>query len=70
MSVLRQKMVEWIENGAQLGWLIDPETKSVEIYRPNRDPELLAGVNSVNGAGPVEGFRLDLLPVWNLLSAR
>lgn len=70
MSGLRKKMVEWIENGAQLGWLIDPETKSVEIYRPNRDPELLAGVDSVKGEGPVEGFTLDLLPVWNPLSAR
>ena len=70
MRVLREKMVEWIENGAQLGWLIDPETKTVEVYRPNRDPELLAGMNFVKGEGLVEGFTLDLLPVWNPLSAR
>src|SRR4051794_6899262 len=31
---LRGKMQEYIENGAHLGWLLDPETRSVEIYRP------------------------------------
>lgn len=70
MRVLREKMLEWIANGAQLGWLIDPETKTVEVYRPNRDPELLDGVNFVKGEGLVGGFTLDLLPVWNPLSTR
>src|SRR5215469_5301943 len=32
LPVLREKMQEWIENGAQLAWLIDPERKTVEIY--------------------------------------
>jgi Uma2 family endonuclease len=26
-------MEEWIANGAQLGWLIDPERRAVEVYR-------------------------------------
>ena len=30
---IREKMREWIVNGAQLAWLIDPETRVVEIYR-------------------------------------
>ena len=67
MRVLRKKMVEWIENGAQLGWLIDPETKSVEGYRPSRAPELRERLQSVNGEGPVEGFTLDLSTVWDPL---
>src|SRR5450432_1316355 len=33
--ILRDKMREWIDNGAQLAWLIDPENRTVEIYRPN-----------------------------------
>ena len=68
MRVLREKILEWIANGAQLGWLIDPETKTVEVYRPGREPELLAGVDAVKGEGPVEGFTLDLLAVWDPLS--
>ena len=65
MRVLREKMNEWIINGARLGWLIDPDSKTVEVFRPGCDPELLTGIESVKGEGPVEGFTLDLLPVWD-----
>jgi len=61
---LRDKMIEWIEGGSLLGWLIDPEHRTVTIYRPNQDPEVLRNPSSVNGEGPVEGFVLDLTPIW------
>jgi Uma2 family endonuclease len=64
---LREKMREWIENGAQLAWLIDPADRTVEIYRPNGGVEVLTGAESLKGEGPVDGFVLDLLPVWNPL---
>lgn len=60
LTVLREKMNEWIGNGAQLGWLIDPTTRSVEIYRPGRAPEILVDPPSVAGEGPVAGFVLTL----------
>ena len=68
LPVLRAKMEEYIANGAKLGWMIDPETRTVEIYRPDREPEALAGVDSVRGEGPVEGFVLDLRRVWDPLA--
>jgi Uma2 family endonuclease len=61
---LREKMGEWIDNGAQLAWLIDPESRTVEIYRPNGGVEVLTSPESLKGEGPVEGLTLDLLPVW------
>jgi len=60
LRTLRAKMREYIENGAQLGWMIDPETKTVEVYRPDREPELLSGLELLAGEGPVDGFVLDL----------
>lgn len=66
--MLREKMREWIDNGTQLAWLIDPAERAVEIYRPNGGVEVLAGPESLRGEGPVEGFVLDLLPVWEPLS--
>jgi len=27
-------MQEYLENGIRLGWLIDPKTQKVEIFRP------------------------------------
>ncbi len=68
LPVLRAKMREYIANGARLGWMIDPEQRTVEIYRPDREPELLSGVASVSGEGPVAGFVLDLRTVWDPLA--
>ena len=63
---LHAKMLEWLANGVELGWLIDPRKQSVTIYRPDREPETRTGITAVNGEGPIEGFTLDLEPVWNL----
>ncbi len=57
---LREKMEEYIANGVQLGWLIDPITRAVEIYRPGSEPEILNNPATVSGEGPVQGFVLDL----------
>lgn len=57
---LREKMSEYMANGVQLGWLIDPIEHSVEIYRAGREPELLQNPATVSGEGPIEGFTLDL----------
>lgn len=64
---IRSKMREWITSGAQLAWLIDPDTQTVEIYRPGRDPEALVHPAIVKGEGLMEGFELDLASVWNPL---
>jgi Uma2 family endonuclease len=68
LPVLRAKMQEWIDNGAQLGWLIDPECRTVEIYRPGRDPEVRSGIDRILGEGPVGGFELELSAIWDPLS--
>jgi Uma2 family endonuclease len=61
---VRSKMEEWLRNGVELGWLIDPQRKAVEIYRPGREPEVLEGASAVEGEGPVAGFVLELGKVW------
>ena len=58
------KMLEWIENGALLGWMINPRAQSVTIFRPDREPETLIGLTELAGEGPVAGFVLDLKPLW------
>ena len=64
LKAVRAKMREYMQNGAKLGWLIDPEARAIEIYRPDREPERLENAESVRGEGPVEGFELDLRTVW------
>jgi len=65
--ILREKMREYLANGAQLGWLIDPDLRSVTIYRPEGQVETRTDIDSIAGEGPVAGFVLDLSFVWNPL---
>lgn len=59
----QEKMERWIENGATLGWLIDPYQKKVYIYGSGREAAVVPG-KVVLGSGPVDGFNLDLEEVW------
>jgi Uma2 family endonuclease len=65
LKMLQKKMVEYMEQGAQLGWLIDPERKALEIYRATGPIERFTGIDKLEGEGPVAGFVLDLIPVWD-----
>jgi Uma2 family endonuclease len=57
---LKEKMDEYIENGALLGWLVDPIEKKVYIYRPNEAVEILENPRSVSGEPLLNGLKLDL----------
>ena len=57
-------MVEYMENGAQLGWLIDPSDRTVHIYRPGKPVERLRAPASVSGEDVLPGFELLLGEVW------
>jgi Uma2 family endonuclease len=61
---LHQKMADWVANGAQLAWLIDPEARRVFAHRPGRTVEVITD-DVVSGEGPVDGFVLDLTRVWH-----
>ena len=61
-------MIEYLANGTQLGWLIDPDTRSVSIYRPGREVETLTSIESIAGEGPVAGFVLELASIWDPLA--
>ncbi|MBD2613800.1 MAG: Uma2 family endonuclease [Nostoc sp. ZfuVER08] len=57
---LQEKMQEYIENGAQLGWLIDRKNKRVEIYCPGKNVEILNNPTSLSGENVLPGFVLNL----------
>jgi Uma2 family endonuclease len=38
---LQEKMPEYLDSGLRLGWLINPQQKQVEIYRPNQVVEIV-----------------------------
>lgn len=57
---VRAKMEEYRRVGVRLGWLINPQDKTVEIYRLGRDVEILEAPNSLSGEDVLPGFVLDL----------
>jgi len=61
---LEDKMLEYIANGAQMAWLIDPLRKRVYIYRPNRKAEILEDPETVQGDPELPGFKLDVRELW------
>jgi Uma2 family endonuclease len=61
---LEAKMLQWIANGAQLAWLIDPIEQSVTIYRPGQAPEAYHHPSSVQGDGIMAGFELVMARIW------
>jgi Uma2 family endonuclease len=63
-SRVEAKMEFWMNRGAQLGWLIDPQRKLAMIYRPGQEPETLLQPELLDGEGPIAGFRLKMQRFW------
>ncbi|MEM7581240.1 MAG: Uma2 family endonuclease [Cyanobacteria bacterium P01_A01_bin.80] len=61
---LQDKMLEYINNGALLGWLIDRKERKVYIYRPNTEVEELDNPSTLSGEDILSGFVLDLSSIW------
>jgi Uma2 family endonuclease len=57
-------MQEYLDNGAQLGWLIDPEERRVYIYRSSGAIECLEIPAELSGDPVLPGFVLDLRGLW------
>ena len=66
---LHEKMLIYVRNGVELGWLIDPISRTVRIYRQNEPFVELDNPSRVEGEGPVSGFVLDLKQIYDELDA-
>jgi Uma2 family endonuclease len=64
LDKLKDKMQEYLDNGAQLGWLIDPQERKVYIYRPQTSVECLDNPEHVSGEPLLRGFTLEMREVW------
>jgi Uma2 family endonuclease len=62
---LNLKMFEYAENGASLGWLIDPFKRQVYMYRPDEEVVVLDNPETVSGDPLLPGFKLNLTELWS-----
>ena len=63
-SQLRAKMVEYIQNGAALGWLIDPFKRRVYVYQRNQEQVILDNPAVVSADPLLPGFTFNVTEVW------
>jgi Uma2 family endonuclease len=64
LAVLKEKMREYVENGARLGWLIDPLKRRVHVYRPGVEPERFDHPTMLSADPLLPACTLDLDRLW------
>lgn len=69
-EALRRKMAAYLANGAQLGWLLFPDQRAVEIWQPGADPaapvvmQRNEAAEALEGGEWLPGLRLQLAEIW------
>jgi Uma2 family endonuclease len=64
LQAVLDKMQEYLDNGAQLGWLLDPLTRRVHVYLTQRSPEIIEAPSAVSADPLLPGFVLNLQKIW------
>ena len=64
LKAQQDKMHEYVKNGVQLVWLIDPKERQVYVFRSRADVEVLTNAETVSGDPVLKGFVLHLAQLW------
>ncbi len=64
LKAAQTKMQEYRDNGVELGWLVNRQNRTVEVYRPDQPVEILQSPATLSGEDVLLGFRIDLKFVW------
>jgi Uma2 family endonuclease len=64
LHAAQRMMQDWIDNGVELGWLIDGDNRCVFVYRRGQEMRQVLNESQIEGVGPIEGFVLDLTDIW------
>ena len=54
----------WLSHGVRLVWVVHPETRTVDVYRPDGDAATLAEPGSLDGLDVLPGFACDVSAVF------
>jgi len=66
VAALRQKMAAYQANGAQLGWLLIPEERSVEVWPVASEPHRIEAATQLDGGQLLPGLRIELQDIWQV----
>jgi len=55
---------EYIQNGAKLGWIVDPKSRCAFVYRPGQAMERLENPSGLSGEAVLPGFAFNVSEIW------
>ena len=64
LADLEAKMREYMDNGVRLGWLIDPQTRQVQIYHQGLPVAVLHSPTTLSGEFVLPEFVLSLSRIF------
>jgi Uma2 family endonuclease len=65
LGQVQNKMKEYLDCGVRLGWLINPDVRQVEVYRQDREKEVLDNPESLFGEDIMPGLVVDLTEIFD-----
>lgn len=63
---LHDKALMWLNAGARMAWNVHPETKTVDVYRPNHPTITLAEGDVLEGCDVIPGFSCQVSEIFEI----
>jgi Uma2 family endonuclease len=64
VTKVHEKALLWLQHGARLVWVVEPEARRVSVYRPDRTIQLLDAAASLDGGEVLPGFRIAVAELF------
>jgi Uma2 family endonuclease len=64
MAEAPSKVTMYLQAGVQLVWLLDPETRTISIFRPDAAPRTLYENDTLDGGDVLPGFSVSVAELF------
>ena len=62
-----EKVREWMRDGAKVGWMVDPLSKTVYVFRDDGEPEVHVNPPTLEVGPEMPGFVVNFKRIWALV---
>ena len=66
LAAMREKALMWLRHGARMVWNVHPDSRTVDVYRPNRTIITLAEGDALDGYDAIPGFACGVSEVFEI----
>lgn len=64
---VRRKVIDFLQAGTRLMWVVYPETQTVDVYRPAQDVRVVDAQGVLQGGDVLPGFELSLRELFKVV---